>query len=290
MHRTRYSQFVFRNNTVCSGKRRGFPVIYRQSDEARQTKPPIISFPLISPLSWAIVQPAAGPLSRRQIGWQKRNGVIRRSAFGVIGDGKRSAVPLVQWHGVQRRRQLKGQQDAVVGKLDMQRRKAAIDRAGAFCAARAGVVRYIRYLRIGIDRKRGDIKEADPPPIRQRFFSGFHGAYLPVHAGKLRQLCKDTVCRFLYLSCLPGCRIAASAELEGKVMVRFFVIQRIHIDRDTPPGAGRGRVRTEISVGKPELIGNTVGLRRRPDSAFCVLVVEFRSDGIQIMGKREKHP
>ena len=71
MHRTRYSQFVFRNNTVCSGKRRGFPVIYRQSDEARQTKPPIISFPLISPLSWAIVQPAAGPLSRRRIGWQK---------------------------------------------------------------------------------------------------------------------------------------------------------------------------------------------------------------------------
>ena len=68
MHRTRYSQFVFRNNTVCSGKQRGFPVIYRQSDEARQTKPPIISFPLISPLSWAIVQPAAGPLSRRQIG------------------------------------------------------------------------------------------------------------------------------------------------------------------------------------------------------------------------------
>ena len=47
MHRTRYSQFVFRNNTVCSGKQRGFPVIYRQSDEARQTKPPIISFPLI---------------------------------------------------------------------------------------------------------------------------------------------------------------------------------------------------------------------------------------------------
>ena len=84
MHRTRYSQFVFRNNTVCSGKQRGFPVIYRQSDEARQTKPPIISFPLISPLSWAIVQPAAGPLSRRQIGWQKRNGVIRRSAFGVM--------------------------------------------------------------------------------------------------------------------------------------------------------------------------------------------------------------
>ena len=74
MHRTRYSQFVFRNNTVCSGKQRGFPVIYRQSDEARQTKPPIISFPLISPLSWAIVQPAAGPLSRRRIGWQKRNG------------------------------------------------------------------------------------------------------------------------------------------------------------------------------------------------------------------------
>ena len=69
-----YSQFVFRNNTVCSGKRRGFPVIYRQSDEARQTEPPIISFPLISPLSWAIVQPAAGSLSRRQIGWQKRNG------------------------------------------------------------------------------------------------------------------------------------------------------------------------------------------------------------------------
>ena len=84
MHRTRYSQFVFRNNTVCSGKQRGFPVIYRQSDEARQTKPPIISFPLISPLSWAIVQPAAGPLSRRQIGCQKRNGVIRRSAFGVM--------------------------------------------------------------------------------------------------------------------------------------------------------------------------------------------------------------
>ena len=74
MHRTRYSQFVFRNNTVCSGKRHGFPVIYRQSDEARQTEPPIISFPLISPLSWAIVQPAAGSLSRRQIGWQKRNG------------------------------------------------------------------------------------------------------------------------------------------------------------------------------------------------------------------------
>jgi len=47
MHRTRYSQFVFRNNTVCSGKQRGFPVIYRQSDEARQTKTPIISFPLI---------------------------------------------------------------------------------------------------------------------------------------------------------------------------------------------------------------------------------------------------
>ena len=45
-----YSQFVFRNNTVCSGKRRGFPVIYRQWDEARQTEPPIISFPLISPL------------------------------------------------------------------------------------------------------------------------------------------------------------------------------------------------------------------------------------------------
>ena len=170
MHRTRYSQFVFRNNTVCSGKQRGFPVIYRQSDEARQTKPPIISFPLISPLSWAIVQPAAGPLSRRQIGWQKRNGVIRRSAFGVIGDGKRSTVPLAQRHGVQRRRQLKGQQDAVVGKLHMQRRKAAIDRAGAFRAARAGVVRYIRYLRIGIDRKRGDIKESDPPSVRQRFF------------------------------------------------------------------------------------------------------------------------
>ncbi len=69
-----YSHFVFRNNTVCSGKRRGFPVIYRQSDEARQTEPPIISFPLISPLSWAIVQPAAGSLSRLQIGWQKRNG------------------------------------------------------------------------------------------------------------------------------------------------------------------------------------------------------------------------
>ena len=69
-----YSQFVFRNNTVCSGKRHGFPVIYRQSDEARQTEPPIISFPLISPLSWAIVQPAAGSLSRLQIGWQKRNG------------------------------------------------------------------------------------------------------------------------------------------------------------------------------------------------------------------------
>ena len=144
MHRTRYSQFVFRNNTVCSGKQRGFPVIYRQSDEARQTKPPIISFPLISPLSWAIVQPAAGPLSRRQIGWQK------------------------QWHGVQRRRQLKGQQDAVVGKLDMQRRKAAIDRACAFRVARAGIVRYIRYFRIGIDRKRGDIKKADPPSVRQR--------------------------------------------------------------------------------------------------------------------------
>ena len=168
MHRTRYSQFVFRNNTVCSGKQRGIPVIYRQSDEARQTKPPIISFPLISPLSWAIVQPAAGSLSRRQIGWQKRNGVIRRSAFGVIGDGKRSAVPLVQWHGVQRRRQLKGQQDAVVGKLDMQRRKAAIDRACAFRVARAGIVRYIRYFRIGIDRKRGDIKKADPPSVRQR--------------------------------------------------------------------------------------------------------------------------
>ena len=73
-HTARCSHFVFRNNTVCSGKRRGFPVIYRQSDEARQTKPPIISFPLISPLSWAIVQPAAGSLSRLQIGWQKRNG------------------------------------------------------------------------------------------------------------------------------------------------------------------------------------------------------------------------
>ena len=49
--RARYSHFVFRNNTVCLGNPGGFPVIYRQSDEARQTKPPIISFPLISPLS-----------------------------------------------------------------------------------------------------------------------------------------------------------------------------------------------------------------------------------------------
>ena len=45
MHRTRYSQFVFRNNTVCSGKRRGFPVIYRQSDEARQMNPSNYFFP-----------------------------------------------------------------------------------------------------------------------------------------------------------------------------------------------------------------------------------------------------
>lgn len=81
---------------------------------------------------------------------------------------KKSAVQLVRRHSVQRRGELKGQQDAVVGKFDMQRRKAAIDRACAFCVARAGIVRYIRYFRIGIDRKRGDIKKADPPSVRQR--------------------------------------------------------------------------------------------------------------------------
>ncbi len=73
-------------------------------------------------------------------------------------------------------------------------------------------------------------------------------------------------------------------------MVRLFVIQSIHIDRDIPPGAGRIRVRTEIPVGKPELIGDTIGLCRRPDGVFHILVVEFRSDGIQIMRKREKRP
>ena len=46
---TRYSQFVFRNNTVCSGKQRGFPVIYRQSDEARQTKPQLFLSSHFSP-------------------------------------------------------------------------------------------------------------------------------------------------------------------------------------------------------------------------------------------------
>ena len=45
MNRTRYSQFVFRNNTVCSGKQRGIPVIYRQSDEARQMNPSNYFFP-----------------------------------------------------------------------------------------------------------------------------------------------------------------------------------------------------------------------------------------------------
>ena len=72
-----YSQFVFRNNTVCSGKRRGFPVIYRQSDEARQTKPPIISFPLISPLSGD--RPARGrfslPAANRMVKAERQSAV-----------------------------------------------------------------------------------------------------------------------------------------------------------------------------------------------------------------------
>ena len=94
-HTARRSHFVFRNNTVCSGKRRGFPVIYRQSDEARQTEPPIISFPLISPLSWAIVQPAAGSLSRLQIGWQSGT-AISRSAFQTVKKASQSLRPQAQ--------------------------------------------------------------------------------------------------------------------------------------------------------------------------------------------------
>ena len=73
-HTARRSHFVFRNNTVCSGKRRGFPVIYRQSDEVRQTNPSNYFFPShFSPFGrFSSPRPS---LSRLRIGCQKRNGV-----------------------------------------------------------------------------------------------------------------------------------------------------------------------------------------------------------------------
>ena len=94
-HTARRSHFVFRNNTVCSGKRRGFPVIYRQSDEVRQTNPSNYFFP--SHFSPFLGDP---PARRRLSPGGKSDGksgtAISRSAFQTVKKASQSLRPQAQ--------------------------------------------------------------------------------------------------------------------------------------------------------------------------------------------------
>ena len=99
LQRTRYSHFVFRNNTVCLGNLGGFPVIYRQSDEARQTKTSNYFFPShFSPFGRS--SSPLPTLSRQRIGRQKAerqsavplfalSGMIREKLWYQTTSGKR---------------------------------------------------------------------------------------------------------------------------------------------------------------------------------------------------------
>ena len=94
-HTARRSHFVFRNNTVCSGKRRGFPVIYRQSDEVRQTNPSNYFFPShFSPFGRSSSpRPVLSPGCKSD---GKSGTAISRSAFQTVKKASQSLRPQAQ--------------------------------------------------------------------------------------------------------------------------------------------------------------------------------------------------